>query len=145
LTIFGQDSEDLYVYDTNPSNPLEYRYRSTWEKMKVLRETILVKEEAPATVDLRYTRHGPVLFEDAKNNKACALRAAWLETGCAPYLARLRMNQVRSWEEFREACSFSRIPAGLCRAAPWTAWRPLVYAIVSAKWYIPKPRISGRL
>jgi penicillin amidase len=111
LTIFGQDTEDLYVYDTNPSNPLEYRYRSGWERMKVLREIIPVKGEPPVTAELKYTRHGPVLYEDAKNHKAYALRAAWLDTGCAPYLASLRMDQARNWEEFREACSFSRIPA----------------------------------
>ena len=27
LTIFGTDSEDLYVYETNPANPNEYRYQ----------------------------------------------------------------------------------------------------------------------
>ncbi len=27
LTIFGSDSEDLYVYDTNPANPNQYKYR----------------------------------------------------------------------------------------------------------------------
>ena len=27
LTIFGQDAEDLYVYDTNPANANEYRYQ----------------------------------------------------------------------------------------------------------------------
>ena len=35
LTIFGQDSEDLYVYDTNPANPNEYRYQGRWEAMRV--------------------------------------------------------------------------------------------------------------
>lgn len=39
------------------------------------------------------------------------LRAAWLEIGGAPYLASLRINQVHSWEEFRQACRFFRTPA----------------------------------
>ncbi|MFH1574011.1 MAG: penicillin acylase family protein, partial [Acidobacteriota bacterium] len=111
LTVFGQDSEDLYVYETNPSNPLQYRYRDGWEEMKVVRETIPVKGEAPVTVELKYTRHGPVLYEDRGRRKAYALRAAWLDIGSAPYLASLRMNQARTWEEFREACSYSRLPA----------------------------------
>jgi acyl-homoserine lactone acylase PvdQ len=29
----------------------------------------------------------------------------------APYLASLRMDQARTWEEFRDACSFSRTPS----------------------------------
>ena len=111
LTIFGQDSEDLYVYDTNPANPNEYRYRGGWEPMRVITENIPVKGDKPASVELKYTRHGPVLFEDPKNRKAYALRAAWMEPGGAPYLASLRMDQAKTWEEFREACSFNHMPS----------------------------------
>ena len=111
LTIFGSDSEDLYVYDTNPANPNQYRYRGAWEDMRVVKDTIPVKGESPVAVDLKYTRHGPVLREDAVHHKAYALRAAWMEQGGAPYLASLRMDQARSWEEFAEACTYSRIPS----------------------------------
>jgi penicillin amidase len=38
------------------------------------------------------------------------VRAAWLEPGGAPYLASLRMDQARTWDEFRNACAFSNIP-----------------------------------
>ncbi|MGC2398553.1 MAG: penicillin acylase family protein [Acidobacteriaceae bacterium] len=111
LTIFGTDSEDLYVYDTNPANPSEYKYAGAWEAMKVIRESIPVKGEAPRPVELKYTRHGPVVFEDKVHHKAYAVRAAWREIGGAPYLASLRIDQARSWQEFVEACSYSRIPA----------------------------------
>jgi penicillin G amidase len=111
LTIFGTDSEDLYVYDTNPSNPLEYKYNGGWEAMTVVKESIPVKAEASVEVDLKYTRHGPVVFEDKSHHKAYAIRAAWREVGGAPYLASLRMDQAHSWEEFRDACGYSRIPA----------------------------------
>ncbi|MCA1586721.1 MAG: penicillin acylase family protein, partial [Acidobacteria bacterium] len=111
LTIFGNDNEDLYVYETNAANPHEYRYRGQWEPMRVVTDAIPVKGEPPAKVDYKYTRHGPVLFEDRANRRAYALRAAWLEPGGAPYLASLRMNQARNWEEFREACAYSRMPA----------------------------------
>jgi penicillin G amidase len=111
LTIFGTDGEDLYVYDTNPANANQYKYRGAWEEMRVLKDSIAVKGEQPAAVDLKYTRHGPVLYEDKEHHKAYALRAAWMEIGGSPYLASLRMDQAKSWEEFREACSYSRIPA----------------------------------
>jgi penicillin amidase len=111
LTIFGNDSEDLYVYDTNPANPNEYRYRGAWEPMRIVKDTIPVKGEAPAAVAYKYTRHGPVLFEDTARRKAYALRAAWMEVGGAPYLASLRMGQARTWEEFRAACGYNRVPA----------------------------------
>ena len=31
LTVFGQDNEDLYVYETNPANPNQYRHLGRWE------------------------------------------------------------------------------------------------------------------
>jgi penicillin amidase len=111
LTIFSIDQEDLYVYETNPSNPDQYKYKGNWENMKVLKETIPVRGKKPHTVNLKYTRHGPVLYEDKENAKAYALRAAWLEIGGAPYLASLRMDQAKTWEEFRDACRFSMTPS----------------------------------
>jgi penicillin G amidase len=111
LTIFGSDTEDLYVYETNPANTNQYRYRGAWEDMRVVRDSIPVKGQAPVAVELKYTRHGPVLAEDKAHRKAYALRAAWMEPGAAPYLASLRMDQAKSWQEFVEACSYSRIPS----------------------------------
>jgi penicillin G amidase len=110
LTIFSNDSEDLYVYEVDPANRNRYRYRGGWEDMRVIRETIAVRGQEPVTVELKYTRHGPVVFEDAGLDRAYAVRAAWMDVGGAPYLASLRMNQARTWEEFREACSYSHIP-----------------------------------
>ena len=111
LTIFGGDSEDLYVYELNPANLMQYKYRGKWEDMRVIQETIAIKGDAPAPVELRYTRHGPVVHVDEEHHKAYAVRAAWMEIGSAPYLASLRMDQAQSWSEFRDACSYSLIPS----------------------------------
>jgi penicillin amidase len=110
LTIFATDAEDLYVYETNPANANQYRYRGSWESMRAVRDTIPVKGAAPAVVTFKYTRHGPVVYEDSAHHVAYAVRAAWLEPGSSPYLASLRMNQAKTWEEFREACAYSYIP-----------------------------------
>ena len=110
LTIFGTDGEDLYVYQTNPANPRQYRYKGQWETMRVIRDTIAVKGQPSRAVDLAYTRHGPVVFQDSAHHVAYAVRAAWLEPGSAPYMASLRMDQAKSWTEFRDACAFSNIP-----------------------------------
>ncbi len=110
LTVFRTDGEDLYVYDTNPENPNQYRYQGSWEDMQVIRESIPVKGGPDYAVELKYTRHGPVVFEDRDRQKAYAVRCAWLEPGGSPYLASLRMDQATTWEEFREACNYSHIP-----------------------------------
>ena len=111
LTVFGQDNEDLMVYETNPANPNQYRHLGRWVDMTIIEDSIPVKGRGVVDVELKYTRHGPVLFEDADNHVAYALQAAWLDYGSAPYLASLRMDQATTWEEFREACHYSRIPS----------------------------------
>ncbi len=110
LTVFRTDGEDLYVYDTNPSNPNEYQYKDNWEEMTSIKEKIKVKGSKDVSIELKYTRHGPVVYEDKKNNKAYAVRSAWMDVGGSPYLASLRMNQAQSWDEFRDACNYSNIP-----------------------------------
>ncbi len=110
LTIFATDAEDLYVYETHPDNPDLYWYNNRWETMTVIADTIPVKGQTPHIQLHKYTRHGPVLFTDTTARQACAMRCGWLEPGGAPYLASLRMNQARSWDEFRAACHYSHIP-----------------------------------
>ncbi len=110
LTVFETDAEDLYVYRTNPDDPGQYWYEGRWEDMYIIRDTIPVEGQAAEVVELKYSRHGPVLYEDESKNTAVAMRCGWLEIGGSPYLASLRMNQSRNFEEFREACAYSHIP-----------------------------------
>lgn len=110
LTIFRIDQEDLYVYETNPDNPNQYKYKDRWVDMFVEETTISVRGQNDVTQTLKYSIHGPVIFGDTDKNIAYGLRAAWLDVGAAPYLASLRMDQAETWEEFREACSFSGLP-----------------------------------
>jgi penicillin amidase len=107
LTIFSfPDEEDLYVYDTNPVNSSQYLYMGKWEDMKVIEEVFSVRGGDTARALLKFTRHGPVLYEDAENRKAYALRATWLEhEGTAAYLGSLRINQAQNWQGFLDAMS----------------------------------------
>jgi penicillin amidase len=110
LTVFNTDGEDLYVYETNPKNRNEYMYEGDWEKMRIIEDVIQVKGLAPVEIELKYSRHGPIVHEDVTNGLAYAIKPAWAEIGGAPYLASLRMDQARDWSEFREASNFSNIP-----------------------------------
>lgn len=110
LTVFRTDGEDLMVYETRPGAPDEYLYQGEWAPMEVIRERIPVAGGRPVEVSLKYSRHGPVVYQDTVRNRAYAVRCAWLEPGGSPYLASLRMDQAKTWEEFRDACSYSHIP-----------------------------------
>lgn len=112
FTIIGTDQEDLYVEETHPDDPTQYKTPAGWEKMRIVHETIRVKGEAePVPVELRYTRNGPVLFQDAKRNRAFALRWSGSEPGGAAYLAGLAVGRARNQEEFLKAISRWKIPA----------------------------------
>ncbi|WP_419166255.1 penicillin acylase family protein [Candidatus Palauibacter sp.] len=110
LTVFQTDAEDLYVYETHPDNPNRYRYEAAWEAMRVIEDEIPVGGQTAVRVRHKYTRHGPVVYEDRDNHVAYAVRAGWMEIGGAPYLASLRMDQAKTWEEFVDACNYSNIP-----------------------------------
>ena len=110
LTVYSTDGEDLYIYDINPENHRQYRHNNEWVDMHSITETIQVKDQADVEVQLNYSLHGPITLIDTIGLKAYAVKCAWLEPGGAPYLASLRMDQAKSWEEFRAACNYSHIP-----------------------------------
>jgi penicillin amidase len=103
ITIFAIDQEDLYVYELKKGDPDSYRYKSRWERMKVVRETIEVKGAASRAVELRFTRHGPVMAVDAANHRAFAMRTVWNEPGLSGYFGSARLLTARTWEDFKTA------------------------------------------
>jgi len=110
LTIFFIDQEDLYIYETRPGKPDEYRYRDRWEPMQLVREQIAVRGGKDVEITLAYTRHGPVLHEAPAKNLAIGLRAAWLEPGMAPYLGSILSMRAQNWDEFLAAMNRWGLP-----------------------------------
>lgn len=106
LTVFPIAQEDLYVYETNPGNPNEYRFHDGWEAMRVVHESVHVRGAAEADAELKFTRHGPVVLEDPEHHRAYAVRATWLETGGAPYFASMRYIKAHTIDEFRAALHY---------------------------------------
>jgi penicillin amidase len=115
FTIFGLDQQDLYVEELNPSNPLEYKTtkEAGWKKMEVRREVFLVKGAPAAEVDLKFTRHGPVLWIDDKDDGKRALSLRWVgtEPGTAGYLASLAIDRAENWDQFESAVARWKVPS----------------------------------
>lgn len=100
LTIFNADQEDLYVYETDPADPDRYRYGEGWEPMRIVRETVEVKGEPPRLVELRFTRHGPVVFRDPATRRAFAVRSVWSEPGTSAYFGSVDYMTAKDWPGF---------------------------------------------
>ncbi len=111
FTIVGIDQQDLYVEEVNPQNPNEYRFKGQWEKMRVERERLKIKGGPDAEVELKFTRHGAVIYEDAKLHRAYALRWVGSEPGSAGYLASLSLNRAKNWQEFLQALERWKVPS----------------------------------
>lgn len=110
FTIVGIDQQDLYVEKLNPANSMLYMYKGSWKQMTVDREKLAVKGQGTQTLELHYTVHGPVLYEDRANHVAFALKWVGAEPGSAGYLAGLRLAQAHDWPQFKDAVSHYKIP-----------------------------------
>jgi penicillin amidase len=111
FTIVGIDQQDLYIEKLNPSNPSQYRAGNRWVEMERETTTIAVKGAKPAVVELKYTRHGPVIWEDAARRIAVALRWVGAEPGGAGYLSALGIARAKNWSEFRQAVAQYKTPS----------------------------------
>lgn len=100
LTIFNVDQEDLYVYELNPKNPNQYRYGNGWEDMRIVHETEQVKGEGNRDLELKFTRHGPVIFVDDANKRAFAVRSIWFEPGTSAYFGSSDYMTAKEWNGF---------------------------------------------
>jgi penicillin G amidase len=111
LTIVGTDQHDVFVEELNPDNHGEVLWNGRWEPLRIIREEIRVKGEAPRVVEMKFSRHGPIFYEDAANHRAYALRSALHEPGTAPYLGSLRLAQARDCRDFLEAADYWYAPS----------------------------------
>ena len=137
ITTFMIDQADHYVYELNPANPRQYRYDGAWEDMRLVAETIPVRGAPDETVELAFTRHGPVVKEDRDRGRAFALRSVWFEPGTSSYLCAARYQTAADWPAFRAALSH-------WRAAPMNfvyadvegtiAWQPAGLAPKRRNW-----------
>ena len=103
LTIFSIDQEDLYVYQLNPTDARQYKYKGRWETMQLVRESIAVRSQAPVEVELAFTRHGPLIFSEPGKQRAFAVRTGWMAPGMAPYFGSIDYMRAQDFAQFKRA------------------------------------------
>ncbi|MBY0527534.1 MAG: penicillin acylase family protein [Gemmataceae bacterium] len=112
FTIVGTDQTDFYVEETKTDDPTQYKVGDRWEPMKVIKEKVKVRgEKEPVELELRFTRHGPVVHQDAKRHRAFALRWVGMEPGTAAYLGSLALDRAQNARDFREALRRWKVPS----------------------------------
>ena len=117
------DVQDLYSERFDPADPQgrRYEFRGAWEEAEVVREVIVVRDKPrdrrtrTETVEVRITRHGPIVSElipradGQESSEPLALRWTALEPGRL-HAAVLGINRARDWGEFRAALADWTVP-----------------------------------
>ncbi len=111
FTFAGTDMVDLFVEELHPEDDGLVRWQDGWEPIEVITEEIWVKgEEQPRTVELKFSRNGPIFYEDLENRSAFAVRSVNQEPGTAPYFGSFALAQASSCGDFFERAMSWRVP-----------------------------------
>ena len=112
LTLFfGPDEEDVYVYETHPDDPDQYRYRDGWERMRIVQERVTVRGAPDQVLRLKFTRHGPVIHEEPVQHRAYAVRSVWFEPGAAAYFVSISAMRRKNHADFAADMQRWAVPA----------------------------------
>ncbi|MGD1993661.1 MAG: penicillin acylase family protein, partial [Anaerolineae bacterium] len=119
VTNLGPDVQDLFIERINLENPSQYQFQGEWHDIDIVREVIEVAgREEPLVVDVRITRHGPIINDVGGGTEEkwtfgwqpLALSWTALQPGTL-IRSLLLLDQARNWEEFRHAISYWDAPS----------------------------------
>jgi penicillin amidase len=101
FTNFGPTVTDLYIEDFDPEG--SYKTPKGWVHPENRTETIHVKGKPDVVVDVKVTRHGPIITELIPGElRQLALRWTLYDGTRFPFFD---VNAAQNWEEFSEAFS----------------------------------------
>ncbi len=118
LTNIMLDDADFYAERIDSSGK-NYFYENKWHPLKVIRDTIRVKDSSDVPFKIRFTGHGPIISDihpykvlyPETNLDTSAVSMRWSAQDFSDeFTAFLRINKARNWKEFREAFSTYAVP-----------------------------------
>lgn len=111
FTNTAPDVQDLYIERINPDDRRQYQTPDGWAEFKVRTETIKVKGQEDVPLEVRETRHGPVISgalpiidKTALDAKKHVVSFAWtaLRPDDMTLQAGMKFNRAQNWEQFLE-------------------------------------------
>jgi penicillin G amidase len=118
-TNVAADVQDLYLERLDPDGKAAL-FRDGFEPLRIVSEEIKVKDAASVRIDVRISRHGPLISDAVNANNATAAERAsdgqsppvlpplafrWtaLDDEDQTVVAFLKLNEARNWDEFTAA------------------------------------------
>src|SRR4029453_4650995 len=100
----------LYGEELHAEQPNMVRWRDGWEALRIIREEIRIKGQAPRTVELKFSRHGPIFYENTSNRRAYAVRSVVQEPGTAAYFGSFKLAQAKNCTDFFDRAMSWKVP-----------------------------------
>jgi penicillin amidase len=106
ITNLNPDVQDIYIEDCNRAG--ECRTPQGWRRNDVRHEIIHVKNAADVDLEVRITRHGPIVNDLVPgDSRTLALRwTAYQSTATVPFF---EIDSAQNWQDFRAA--FAKLPS----------------------------------
>lgn len=135
FTNVGPDVMDLYIEKINPDNPNQYEVNGEWVAFEIRKEIFKVAGSDPIELDVRISRHGPIISEvfgalknegDPKDKEFApfkdqagielpehyAIALKWTAfTPSTSFLSIWKLDTVENFEQFREAARTAHVPS----------------------------------
>lgn len=108
ITNLDPDVQDLYIEKLDDvQNPTQYEFMGEWHDLDVIQETIIVNESDPVTLNVYFTRHGPLVNDifDLPDDEPMSLRWTLYE-GSEVFTAIIQLNKATNWDEFRTSLQY---------------------------------------
>lgn len=122
-TNVAADVEDLYRERLDATGRFA-EFRGMQEPLRIISETIAIKGATPLTLDVRITRHGPLVSDAINANYAelpasqrppavepLAFRWTALDPDDTTILSFLELNEARNWQDFTTALRAFVVPS----------------------------------
>lgn len=114
LTMFENDDMDFFTETLNPKNANQVRFKDQWENLTSREEVIKVKDKEDVVLEIKTSRHGPIVNGGIDNvPEAAAPVAMWWMLNAEPnqaLQATYQLNHATNFAETRKAVSLFSAP-----------------------------------
>ncbi|WP_428243185.1 penicillin acylase family protein [Gynuella sp.] len=114
MTMFENDDIDFYYETEDADHPGQYRYRDQWLDYEIYPEVISVKDGADVQLDVKVSRHGPIVsnvFQPLDpSGGSIAMDWEFLEPGNGLFAAFYQLQRADTVAKARAAASLIHAP-----------------------------------
>jgi penicillin G amidase len=118
MTALGADQADLFLLETDPERPDQYRWNGSWRPMNVCRERLQIKGQPDQMLTIRETHLGPVVsdfvFRQAGEPEVALKRVPLTEMDRETIQGSLAMIRAEEVDQFNQALAGWRFPTVHC-------------------------------